>query len=473
MPKCHCGKRAYYNIRGEKQACFCTKHKEPNMVDVKSKRCEANGCEKQSAYNIRGEKQGRFCAEHKEPNMVDVKNKTCEIDGCEILPVFNIRGEKQCRFCVEHKEPHMVDVKHKICEIDGCETRPSYNIRGKKSGRFCVEHKEPNMINVKNKTCETDGCETQPSYNICGEKKGRFCSKHKDSNMIDVINKTCEVDGCEILPTFNIRGEKKARFCAVHKESNMINVVNKRCEEDGCEIRCNYGLLGKGVTHCSQHRKKGMIRTPNRKCEHVNCNQLGTHEANGARMCDDHMTIGAENLGVDTCISCGLDDILTNGKCSICDPHIIKLRQHATENRIRDVLNANGLNNYVHDKMLEGPLCGRERPDFQWDCGTHYLFVEVDEHQHSSYACECEQIRMRNLVEVRGMPVRWIRYNPDVYEPMKGQRKIVFEQREKKLVEYVKWAMKYSPEEDGNVSSVLYLFYDDYDTKGQEWYKLV
>jgi len=77
---------------------------------------------------------------------------------------------------------------------------------------------------------------------------------------------------------------------------------------------------------------------------------------------------------------------------------------------------------------------------------------------------------MVNLVHVRGMPVRWIRYNPDVYEPAKGCRKVKLEQREKKLVEYTKWAMKHCGD---TMSEVLYLFYDGHDTKSQEWHTLI
>jgi hypothetical protein len=212
-----------------------------------------------------------------------------------------------------------------------------------------------------------------------------------------------------------------------------------------------------------------MILSPNRLCEATCCKQLGTHETNGARFCQDHMPLGAENLGIDTCTMCGLDDILTHGKCGTCDPQVIQLRRHAKENRIKDLFTANGFT-FVHDKILEGTSCGRERPDFQFDCGTHFVYIEVDEHQHQSYACECEQARMINLVEVRGMPVRWIRYNPDVYEPMKGQRKVKVEQREKKLIEYTKWAMTHPPE---TISDVLYLFYDEYDTTKQEWIRLI
>jgi len=325
------------------------------------------------------------------------------------------------------------------------------------------------MVDVKSKPCESDGCETQPIYNIRGETKGRFCKEHKELNMVDVKSKPCESDGCETQPTYNIRGETKGRFCKEHKEPNMVDVKHKPCESDGCETRPKYGFLGKRVTHCSYHRHKGMITSPNRNCESSCCQELGTHQENGMRYCEYHMPNNAENLGIDTCISCGLDDILTNGKCGTCDPQIILLRRHAKENRVKDLLTVAGFT-FIHDRMLEGKSCGSERPDFQFDCGSHFVYVEVDENQHRSYMCECEQTRMINLVHVRGMPVRWIRYNPDVYEPLKGQRKIKLEQREKKLIEYTKWAMANPPT---TISTVLYLFYDDFDTKSENWHTLL
>ncbi len=152
-----------------------------------------------------------------------------------------------------------------------------------------------------------------------------------------------------------------------------------------------------------------------------------------------------------------------------CDPKVIQIRRHAKENRVKDLFTIAGFT-FVHDRMLEGTMCGRERPDFQLDCGTHFVYVEVDEHQHQSYACECEQGRMVNLVHVRGIPVRWIRYNPDVYEPMEGQRYIKVEQREKKLLEYTKWAIKQAPD---TISDVMYLFYDGYNINSSEWHTLL
>ena len=506
MTKCHCGKRAIYNISGQK-AYFCKKHKEPNMIDVKnntceiigctkrpsynllgkkprfcnthkesgminivSKVCEFNGCNKISSYNVIGETFGRFCKDHRQENMIDVKKKYCKFNNCNKVPIYNFDGEIMGSFCKDHKEPTMIDVKNKRCEFIGCNTRPTYNFLGEKKGKYCLIHKELDMIDIKNKRCEFIGCNTRPTYNFPGEKKGKYCIIHKDLTMINVLNSICEFNGCNKQPTYNVSNKLNARFCIDHKELNMIDVKHKMCKIDRCSIRTRYGVIGNYATHCAKHKQKGMILYPNKKCNI--CKQLGTHEIDGLRYCQEHAPYGAQNLGVYPCTSCGLDDILKNGKCSTCDPVIIEQRQHAKENRIRDVLTASSIS-FIHDKMLEGPICGRERPDFQIDCGTHFVYIEVDENQHQSYACECEQTRMINLVEARGMPVRFIRYNPDSYKPLKGQRQIAHTQREKKLIEYVRYAMNKSPKEDDIFANVVYLFYDEYDTRNQEWHTLI
>jgi hypothetical protein len=290
--------------------------------------------------------------------------------------------------------------------------------------------------------------------------------------MIDVKNKICEMDGCTLLSSCNIPGALNTRFCASHKQVGMIDIKSKKCIIDNCNTISTCGFLGKGKTHCSTHKQKGMIRLPNSLCKIPKCRELGVYELHSTRFCEDHVPDGAQNLGLAKCISCGLDDIITNGKCATCDP-INSIRiHHAKENRIRDILLANNIQ-FIHDKMLEGPICGRERPDFQIDCGSHFVYIEVDEHQHESYACECEQTRMINLAHVRQTPVHFIRYNPDLYEPVKGQKYVIVEKRERKLIEYVKYAMKHSPTENKIIADVLYLFYDNYDTTKIEWNTLL
>ena len=507
MAKCHCGKYACFNFLGETKLLFCSKHKEPNMVNVKNKTCEK--CNKIPAYNMMGELKSRFCSTHKEPGMVNIKTKKCEYEGCETVPFYNKSGEKHGRFCTTHKEPGMINVKSTLCENEECETLPSYNFRGESNGRFCTTHKkpgminvkstlceneacetipfyntrgeikarfctthkEPGMVNVKDKTCEHEDCETIPFYNTRGEIKARFCTTHKEPGMINVKDKTCEHEDCEKIPTYNTRGEIKGRFCTTHKELYMINVTEKICEIKECESRALYGLLGRNLTYCSKHRIKGMIKYTKKKCA-SSCNHLGTYEFNGERYCEVHKPESSINLGIEKCRMCGLDDILTNGTCNDCDPSVVIVHRHYKENRVKDVLKASGIK-FIHDKMLESVSCGRERPDFQIDCGDFFIYIEVDENQHQSYACECEQTRMVNLVHARGMPVTFIRYNPDVYEPGKGQRRMKLEQREKKLVEYIKHIMKHSPMEQGTFSNVLYLFYDGYDSHQPDWHTLI
>jgi hypothetical protein len=510
MLKCHCGKYALFNFNGQKPI-FCSKHKEPNMINVKNRICEVNGCniipyynflgekkgrlcskhkldnminitkyviceingcETRPSYNFLGEKKGRFCAKHKELTMINVINISCEIDNCRIIPYYNFPGEKHGRFCTKHKKLNMIDVKNKKCEVDDCDIIPIYNFSTEKKGRFCAKHKEPTMINVKFKVCENNDCIMRPSYNFNGEKYPRFCSKHALPNMINVKHKICEATNCIIQSSYNFSGEKKGRFCIKHKEPNMIDITHIICKHNDCNTRASYGFLGKSALYCAKHAQKSMISHPTKKCETPKCKELGCYELNGSRFCDDHKPNGSNNLGIEKCTSCYLDDILVNGKCSTCDPDIIKLRKHAKENRVRDILTIAGFK-FVHDKMLEDSTCGEERPDFQIDCGTHFLYIEVDENQHQTYQCVCEQTRMINLVEVRGMPVRFIRYNPDYYEPLPEQMYVTIEKREKKLIEYVKYAMKHSPVENGNLADALYLFYNEYNTTSQEWMKLV
>ena len=467
MPNCHCGKRAIYNTRDSTIGILCNDHKEPHMINVKNTKCTFVGCIIIANFNFPTEKKGIFCSSHKQSNMVNVVHILCEIDTCTIRATYNISGETKPRFCFKHKLSEMVNVISKLCEFNGCIVRPTYNIRGKSKPRFCSKHKEDNMINVVSKTCEISECESIPTYNSIGQKKGRFCVKHKLSDMVDVYHSFCKKDGCLKLASFAKLLKNKPCFCSEHKDIDMINVVNSSCIYDSCTTRAKVGILGKKSSHCGTHKQKGMIDSPTKKCSL--CKQLGTYELDKIRFCEEHKPDNAKNLGVYPCTSCGLDDILTDGKCSTCDPTVQLIVQHAKENRIKDVLTAAKIL-FVHDKIIETTSCGRERPDFQIDCGTHMVYIEVDEHQHQSYACECEQTRMINIVHVRGMPTRFIRYNPDTYKPLKGQQ-VTAAKRETKLIEYVQYAIKNPPNE--SFADVMYLFYDKYDTSAQSWDTLI
>ncbi len=77
---------------------------------------------------------------------------------------------------------------------------------------------------------------------------------------------------------------------------------------------------------------------------------------------------------------------------------------------------------WILDKKIQDG-CSARRPDVLLDLGYHVLMVEVDENRHNNYDCSCENKRLMLLAEDlghRSMVV--IRFNPDSYETIDGER---------------------------------------------------
>lgn len=75
---------------------------------------------------------------------------------------------------------------------------------------------------------------------------------------------------------------------------------------------------------------------------------------------------------------------------------------------------------WVFDKRVEGG-CSRRRPDVLADLGSCVLIVEVDENEHSSYDCTCENKRLMQLfMDAGSRPLIMIRFNPDAYVQRSG-----------------------------------------------------
>jgi len=75
---------------------------------------------------------------------------------------------------------------------------------------------------------------------------------------------------------------------------------------------------------------------------------------------------------------------------------------------------------WVFDKIIEGG-CSKRRPYIVLDMGSEVLIIEVDEFQHRSYDCICENKRVMQLFDDTGSrPIVLIRFNPDKYTTMHG-----------------------------------------------------
>jgi len=367
----------------------------------------------------------------------------------------------------------MVDSRHKHCESTGCNVvGPSFGtVKGK--GRYCITHKEPGMTNVMAKQCEHEDCETQPAYDVKGGK-GRFCGKHKSGEMINVRISRCSYDGCNTIPSFgNKKGE--ALFCIKHKTSEMTNVKAVLCEFAGCPAQRNYGIPGHRVSRCFQHREVGMIRRSNAKCKDCKEPALwGIHHV--PRHCDVHKTSDDENLVERPCVSCSLPYILDNDdKCENCNPAAFATARLAKQNALMDSLDARGLAVDSTDKMVEGGACGKERPDRIYDFSDKFVVLECDEHQHRERACDCEQTRMVNIGQsFGGIPVYFIRWNPDDYSPESSRKKPEDIAKRYKLVgdllEDIREGKHALPVA---LVAALYLYYDGWSSLAEEeWHIL-
>ena len=70
---------------------------------------------------------------------------------------------------------------------------------------------------------------------------------------------------------------------------------------------------------------------------------------------------------------------------------------------------------WIADKRVNDG-CSKRRPDLLLDLGYQILIVEVDENQHTSYDCSCENKRLMELSQDFGhRPIVFIRFNPDEY----------------------------------------------------------
>lgn len=70
---------------------------------------------------------------------------------------------------------------------------------------------------------------------------------------------------------------------------------------------------------------------------------------------------------------------------------------------------------WMNDKRIQDG-CSRKRPDLLLDLGYQIIIVEIDENQHETYDCSCENKRLMELSQdVNHRPIIIIRFNPDDY----------------------------------------------------------
>lgn len=486
---------------------FCVKHKLPEMIQLCKKKCLQSGCKIEAGF---GYKDGSplFCKGHIPAGalMINLLKAHCNHTDCDHEPSFNFYG-LPALCCSDHKEVGMINVKNRKCEtcieIYNSDPTHEYHMIHASFGlpgdtyRFCFKHKTDEMINLFNKHCEYHGCTRQPMYAYVGESP-RFCIFHKEENMIIIYRKKC-LD-CDNYAYYGMEGntaeycadhhkegmiyitykkvcekcnkhyaiygkkEEGKKFCLICKDDDMINLSSNLCKVDECTEDAIYGFLGHYATRCRKHIEDNMIIKPRTRC--VNCNEFAIWGYDGAAPihCEKHHHSDEVNLIEKKCDSCGLNEILNkDNKCSNCDPAIKKTTYLVKQKEIMDYLDKRGLTGSSTDKMIDGGICTRRKPDrvFTAPNGSIIIF-ECDEHQHRDRTCECEQSRMVEICQnYGGTPVYFIRWNPDRYYPGNNDIQLPVHKRRETAADLIESIMNGNYELPSDaLLSAIYLYYD-------------
>jgi hypothetical protein len=389
-------------------------------------------------------------------------SKLCDFEDCPNKAIFRIIGGKNSR-CTEHVLPEMIDAKHPRCGLDGCLKQRNFALPGQKALR-CAKCKDPDMIDVIHTHCEKPGCPFIASYGTDGGKP-THCATHKALDALDVTHPKCiKPGGCPHQRTFGLEGGM-ALYCAVHKKDGMLNVVSRKCNEEGCPRIPYFGLEKGTATHCDEHKPPGAKNVVSRRCAEEGCPSVNPHfgppGSKTSTHCSVHKLPGHVSHQANPCSSCGLPYFIKKGAlCRNCDPEVQR-NKNLREEKVKTFLGARfpGLE-YRHDKGLPDRFCKevKSRPDFLFDCDTHLVELEVDQFEHRNYEEGCELARQYNIVAATGLPVHFIRYNPDSFS-IDGKKVQVGEKRRHALLEReLKSALAQAPE-GGEMVRIVHLFY--------------
>jgi hypothetical protein len=164
-----------------------------------------------------------------------------------------------------------------------------------------------------------------------------------------------------------------------------------------------------------------------------------------------------------------------NNKCEYCNPEMFKRATLAKQNKLIDFLDSVGLKGNSTDKIIDGGICGLERPDRVYDFGDKIIILECDEEQHRNRNCTCEQTRMVNIGQsFGGVPVYFIRFNPDDYLHFSNKNPENIKARYKLLETLLKniKGNKYKNLPKALVSTI-YLYFDDWNGFNNEEWKIL
>ena len=224
----------------------------------------------------------------------------------------------------------------------------------------------------------------------------------------------------------------------------MIDIKHPKCTV--CGIRASYGIPCNIPSKCAQHKTDDMIAEPRKKCSKKNCNQIATYGLEKQNHCEHHKTTDEVYLVERKCKKCGTIDVLINDMCvNFCSleekANRIKKYKKLKEIRIVNILTEKYKKPCEYNVRVHRECGGKnsEEKEIGYDYGTHKIYIEVDENQHRSYCAMGEVNRMKNIyMNEGGVPIIFIRYNPDSFLTNGKKCKLSQSKKENELINLIK-----------------------------------
>jgi hypothetical protein len=265
----------------------------------------------------------------------------------------------------------------------------------------------------------------------CKECKGASICEH---NRIRYRCKDCGGKG------YCLHGKRKS-YCKECCASSFCkhDTLKYRCKAcNGSEI-CSHGNRKsfckdcKGSQICIHERRKDY-------CKECKGSQICIHDkqkyicvdCNGSQTCEHKKwkiyckQCGGKGLCKSSWCETIVNNKKYNGYCLKCCinlfPDIKVTRNYKTKETTVSEYIRTTFSEYtwIMNKLIEGG-CSKRKPDFYVDMGSHILIIEVDENQHNSYECLCENKRVMEISkDFDHRPVVLLRFNPDGYINNRG-----------------------------------------------------
>ncbi len=249
-----------------------------------------------------------------------------------------------------------------------------------------------------------------------------------------------------------------------------------QCRQCGGSSICEHGKRKTqcrqcgGTSFCEHGKRKERCRQCGGSsfCEHgkqrATCRQCGGSQLCKHDWCETRRNDKYEGY----CLPCFVNNPDNSDKPVIRN---YKTKERAVVENIREIFpNITWIND---KRVIDG--CSQKRPDLLCDIGSHVVNIEIDENNHSSYNCTCENKRLMQISQdLHHRPLVFIRFNPDDYinqdnEKVKScwklnklgvmtiDRKREWKQRLNVLKEQVEYWLQNQPDK---MLEVVELFYD-------------